>query len=104
MVKLKRQLEAKDKLIAELQASNARPDLDVEIERLKTRNRNLRAELRASKEHFHDEIRKKGGMNFTARSAIAKVLHPDYEPTKAEREAAFKHFSQYTSSARKARR
>jgi hypothetical protein len=34
-----------------------------------------------------------GGMSFTASSKIAKAPHPDYKPSDAEREEAFKAFS-----------
>ena len=61
------------------------------IKGLKTRVRNLAAELRASLEwikHGADT-----GMNFKTMSAIAKALHPDRKPSEAERAEACKLFT-----------
>jgi hypothetical protein len=49
-------------------------------------------------------MQKKGGMNFATKAAIAKCLHPEHEPTDAEKDHACKLFTQFTSDARKADR
>ena len=43
-------------------------------------------------------------MAFETRGAIAKCLHPDYDPTAAERTKAFKLFSAWTAAGKKAAR
>lgn len=40
-------------------------------------------------------------ISFKARSKIAKVLHPDYRPSDAEREEAFKAFTQIMDERRR---
>ena len=40
-------------------------------------------------------IAKKGSMNFKTFSKIAKCLHPDYEPSKMERDETYKLLSQW---------
>ena len=74
------------------------------IKALRTEVRNLKAERRHLTEHFNSKIADKGGMNFPTMTAIAKCLHPDHAPSEAEREAAFKLFSQWKADDGKAQR
>ena len=43
-------------------------------------------------------------MSFADYGKIAKILHPDTKPNDAEREAAFKAFSQWKQAGERARR
>jgi hypothetical protein len=72
------------------------------IKNLKTRVRNLTAELDAEREwHKH---KADGSMNFQTMSAIANALHPDRKPSEAEREKACKAFTAWKADKDKARR
>jgi hypothetical protein len=53
---------------------------------------------------FEDESSKRGIMTFTTYGKIAKALYPDNRPSDAEREEAFKAFSQWKQDGDRARR
>jgi hypothetical protein len=74
---------------------------DRRIKALETRVRNLRAELHASQEWNRG---KDGSMNFKTMAAISKVLHPDREPSEAERVEACKLFTAWKATRDAARR
>ena len=76
---------------------------DREIKALKTRVRNQQAELRHLREWSKTGAAEKGGMSFATHSKIAKALHPDYQPTDAERNAGFKALTAWSSSLKGAR-
>jgi predicted RNase H-like nuclease (RuvC/YqgF family) len=99
---LQRQQRAESKPKAE------RPPLPPDEEReriikgLKTRVRNLTAELRHTHEWYgrlHD-----GKMSFETMSVIAKVLHPDRQPSETERAEACRQFTAWKADKDKARR
>jgi hypothetical protein len=95
-------------LEAERDAAKPRPDPDSllasQIKGLRTQNRNLRAELAHVREFHKAELLKHGRMDFTTKSRIAKVLHPDAMPGDADREAAYKAFTAWASDSKAASR
>ena len=68
---------------------------DPRIARLKKANSELRGKLRHMHKFCEDESSKRGIMTFTTYGKILKALHPDNRPSDAEREEAFKAFSQW---------
>jgi hypothetical protein len=72
---------------------------DRQIKSLKTRVRNLTAELLAMREWKGDGSR----MSFTTMSAIAKCLHPDHTPSEAQRAEAIRLFTAWKSDKDKVR-
>jgi hypothetical protein len=66
---------------------------DRQIKSLKTRVRNLQAELYASREWHTGKA--DGNMSFQTMSAISKVLHPDREPSETDRVEACKAFNSW---------
>lgn len=74
------------------------------IKGLRTRVRNLTAELHHVREWNSSRKDNKGSMNFNTMSAIAKALHPDREPSAAERDEALKAFTAWKADNSKARR
>jgi hypothetical protein len=61
-----------------------------QIKGLKTRVHNLTAEL-----HYVRALGSDAAMSFATMSAIAKALHPDREPSAAERGHAMKLFTEW---------
>jgi hypothetical protein len=76
--------------------------LETRVRSLTTANRNLRAELRDT-QLWQASRMNASHMSFDTKQKIAKALHPDFEPTPAQREDAFKAFSQFTSGQRQAK-
>jgi hypothetical protein len=75
------------------------------IKRLRERNRSANAEIR----HLRDWSKKtgiseKGGMSYTTHRKLMKVLHPDVQPSEAEREEACKAFNAWIDGLKPARR
>jgi hypothetical protein len=79
---------------------------DRQIKSLKTANQNLRAQLRASEEHYRDAIVRSGGMTREARNAIDKVLHPDQRgnASEADKDEACKRWNAWKTDNERARR
>lgn len=74
------------------------------IKGLKTRVRNLTAELHATRELNIKIALSNGMMNFQTMSAIAKALHPDRAPSETERAEACKLFTAWKADKDKAGR
>jgi len=56
------------------------------------------------KRQFEDGLATAGGMSFETQGAIAKGLHPDRQPSEAERASALKLFTAWKADKDKARR
>ena len=76
---------------------------DRRIKALTTENQNLKRRIAADERHYK-EAEKRGVMGFKAIAAISKALHPEHEPTKAERADAIRHFNAWKADANSARR
>lgn len=72
-----------------------------QIKSLRTRVRNLTAEIQDLRMWQMSKMAE-GTMSFDAKGKIGKALHPNYQPTQAEREDAFKAFSQFITGQRAA--
>jgi predicted RNase H-like nuclease (RuvC/YqgF family) len=79
---------------------------DKELERLRTRNRNLQAEVRHSTKWVDDEkkrfaaLRKNVQMPRATFAAINFVLHPDTTPTEEQRNRATQLFNEWMTKSR----
>jgi hypothetical protein len=99
-------------------AAAERPDADVptllaendtlnqQLKAARTRVRNLTQELRHTRQHFEGLAEKTGAMDFATESALAKCLHPESmdNATEADKDKAFKLFTAWKATNRKARR
>jgi hypothetical protein len=101
---LRRQQRARSKSKAERPPLAPDEERDRQIKALKTRVRNLTAELHHTREHNDSKIAHDGGMNFRTMSAIANVLHPDRQPSETERAEACRLFTAWKADKDKARR
>ena len=77
---------------------------DRRIKSLTTENKNLKVKLAILKRQFEDGLATAGGMSFETLGAIAKGLHPDRQPSEAERASALKLFTAWKADKDKARR
>lgn len=79
---------------------------DRQIKSLKTRVRNLTAELHHEREHAEKAQSQTGAMDFRTTSAIAKCLFPDqrHNATEADKDKACKLFTAWKADKDKARR
>jgi hypothetical protein len=75
-----------------------------EIDRLRRRVRNLEAERELRKIDTILKDAAKGGISFATRSTIMKALHPDRQPSEAERAEACRAFTAWVDDRKPARR
>ena len=77
---------------------------DRRIKALTTEVRNLKAQLRASAQHYAEAIEKAGGMPRETRIAIDKCLHPDGNASEADKGAAIRGWNAWKNTNDKAKR
>jgi hypothetical protein len=86
--------------------SEPKPPLDPDseaarqIKSLKTRVKNLQGELAQERELYGRTLLKMGHMDFKTSSLIAKALHPDSNPSREVREAAYKDFTAWKADGK----
>jgi predicted nucleic acid-binding Zn-ribbon protein len=93
---------------AEAKPKPAQPRSQSEIEKgLRTRVRNLTAELRAARQHYEEEAKKSlraGKMPFSTYAKLTTCLHPDKPPpSEKDRHDAFVALSQWKQASDRAR-
>ena len=79
-------------------------DVDGEVARLKTLNKNLRQKVKEMSAYHQTQPAQNGHMSFKASSLIAKALHPDATPSEEDRAEAFKAFSAWKGDRDAAKR
>ncbi|MGY8685273.1 hypothetical protein Q2941_47215 [Bradyrhizobium sp. UFLA05-153] len=86
-------------------AKPAPPPIDPdEVARLKETNRKLRLALQEMKKWYEGESRRKGIMTFATYGKLMKCLHPDSQPSDAERSEACALLGQWKQDGDRARR